>query len=145
MRIDQRSCDEHRFDDVLRPENVWVTYDLYAGCSDSRNLGHYRSDILIYVVRQDSLDYKYVCVAVHCLEHAEVIYITVCVEVQVGQHERRIVYKVLEFLYGRGLRESCSDGLQVKCKGYVVVCSDNACGGCDGTCLRNGDTGAVCS
>ena len=76
------------------------------------------------------------------LENAEVIHISVVVQVKVRKHIRRIVQKNLEILHGRRLGERRSHGLKIEMKRYVIVRSDDLRRG-DGTGLGDGDRGPV--
>ncbi len=59
--------------------------------------------------------------SVDCLHYAEIIYITVAVEVEVRDHVRRVVEKDLEISYIGRLGERCTDGLEVEVEAEIVV------------------------
>ncbi len=79
-------CVIDRLDDVVGAVDVWSTYHLNVVVGNSGNLGNERGHILIDIVVQDCLDDKDVRKAVDILENAEVIHITVSVEVEVRNH-----------------------------------------------------------
>lgn len=90
----------NRLDDVVRTVDVRTAYDFHMVCGVAWHLGNNGGHILIYVLVKHSLYDEYMGGAVQGLEHAQIIHISVVVEVQVGEHVGRIVEKFLEFLYG---------------------------------------------
>ena len=62
------------------------------------------------------------------LNHAQIIDISVLIEVEVGEHVRGIVDQILEILYGGGLCESGSDCLKVEAEGDVLAEGRHSCG-----------------
>lgn len=111
--------------DIFRSIYVRVTYYLYVCARDSRHFGHQCSHILIDISRQDSLNKEYVRITLHRFQYAQIIYITVAVQVQVTQHIRRVIQQVFKFLHRIRLCKSSADGLQVQIKGYILTDSRN--------------------
>ncbi len=107
--------------DIFRSIYIRVTYYLYVCARDSRHFGNQCSHILIDISRQDSLNKEHVRITLHRFQYAQVIYITIAVQVQVAQHIRRVIQQVLKFLHRIRLRKSSADGLQVQIKGYVLT------------------------
>lgn len=78
---DIRSGYIRRLNDIFRSIYVRVTYYLYVCARDSRHFGHQCSHILIDISRQDSLNKEHVRITLHRLQYAQIIYITVAVQV----------------------------------------------------------------
>ena len=101
----QRPGIKDRLNDIVGPVYVRRTYNLYAGIAVSGDFSNERGDILIDVGGEDRLDKEHVGTPVHGLNDAQIINITVPVQIQVGNHIGRVVQQALEFLDGRRLRE----------------------------------------
>ena len=98
MRKNQRRNVIDRLYDVCRSVDIRSTYDLYPCGTYPRNLGNQSGDVLIDVMVEDGLDEEHVIVPLDGLKHAEIIHIPVPIEVQIGNHIRRVVQQVLELL-----------------------------------------------
>lgn len=72
--------------DKAGPVNVWRSYNLYAGCSGDGDFGHEGGYVLVDVRCQHCLDQEHVVPSLYRFEHAEIVHISVIVEVQVGEH-----------------------------------------------------------
>lgn len=118
---DRRGDNIHRLYDVFWTVDVIGTDYLHIIRICAAYLGHQGCNILIYVWRKYCLDHKHVSPAVNGLHHAQIIHITVAVEVQVGQHVLRIVDKILKILYVCRLGKGCADGLQIQIQRSVVA------------------------
>lgn len=112
-------------------------------CGVAWHLGNNGGYILIYVLVKHSLYDEYMGGAVQGLEHAQIIHISVVVEVQVGEHVLGIVQQVLELLHCLGLGECGADSLKIKIEGYVIIRCDDAGGRRSRACTRHGDCSAV--
>jgi len=96
---DIRPCLVDRAYDILLAINEWRTDDLDVAVCARRVLDYEGADILVDVPSKHCLDHEDVGESVDCLHNAEIIYITVAVEVEVRDHVRRIVEKDLEIPY----------------------------------------------
>ena len=116
----RRPCDEHRPDDVVGTVNVGGADDFDGITVVARVFRHKRRHVLIDVLGEHGLDQEDVVVAVHCLEDAQIVDISVAVEVQVGYRVRGAVEHLFELLYGGRLREERGNSLQIKMKRNVL-------------------------
>lgn len=144
VRVDKGPGVVDRLDDVVGAVEVGRTDDLDTCGLDAGELGYEGGDILIDVVTEDGLDEEDVGPAFEGLEHAEVIHVSVTVEVEVGQHVAGVVEQAFELLYRIGLCEGCAYRLEVQVEGDIVVCCIDAGGGGRRVRSRHGDDGAVC-
>lgn len=99
MGADQRSCDEHGLDDVFRSVYVGCAYNLYIACLGVGHLGDDGCHVLEYVGGEHGLDHEHVVAALQGLHHAEIIDISVSVQVEVAEHVGGVIDEVLELLY----------------------------------------------
>lgn len=84
--------------------------------------------ILEDVPAKYGLDHEQIGVPVHTLFYnAQVVDVSVPVEVQVGNHVSGVVEKDLELPYIAGLCECCSYSLKVKLEAVVVVLGIYGC------------------
>ncbi len=86
MCEDQRPCVVHRLNDVVRTIDVRCTDDLYVGGGYGIHFRHEGGDVLINVWSENGLDHENVVPAFHCLHHAQIIDVSVAIEVKVGKH-----------------------------------------------------------
>ena len=138
----RRPCDEHRPDDVVGTVNVGGADDFDGITVVARVFRHQCCHVLIDVLGEHGLDKEDVIVAVHRLEDAQIVDISVAVEVQVGHRIRRTVEQLLELLDGGGLREERCNSLEIKMKRNIlrlrVHLCDSGCRMCLGR--RHGRT-----
>ncbi len=118
---DIRRCHIRRLNDIFGSVYIRVTYYLYVRARNRRNFGNKGSNILIDISRQDCLDKEHVCITLHRFQYAQVIYITITVQVQVTQHIRRVIQQVLKVLHRIRLCKSSADGLQIQIEGDVLT------------------------
>lgn len=98
MDEDCRCRIEHGLDDEIGAVDVRCANDLNVCSGGAVVLTHERCHILINVGSQDSLDHEHMVMTLQSLHHAEIIDVTVVVEIEVGEHVGVIVEKVLELL-----------------------------------------------
>lgn len=83
MYIDGRCCVEHGLDDVVGAVDVRMADDLYICLGCAAVLADEGCHVLEYVGCEACLDHEHVVVAFDRLHDAQVIYVTVIVEVEV--------------------------------------------------------------
>ena len=83
--IQRRANIVHRLDDIARTIDVRRTDDLYVLRSKA-HLHHDGGNILIDVGSQNRLDEQHMVAAFDGLKHAQIVDVTVVVEVEVGDH-----------------------------------------------------------
>lgn len=93
----QRSVVVNRLDDVVRTIEERRTDDLDMVVCDRVGLCNDCSNVLVNVYSKSSLDNENVGIALDGLDHAEIIYITVAIEVEVGDHVLAVVEEDLKF------------------------------------------------
>lgn len=82
-----RPCNEYGLDDERRTVNVRRADNLdVAGGTDVGHLGDHSRHVLIHVGIEHGLNHENVGSAVHCLQNAQIIHISVLVEVEIGEH-----------------------------------------------------------
>lgn len=118
---DRRCGHIYRLYYVLWTVDVIGTDHLHIIRVCAAHFGHQGCNILIYVWCKYCLDHKHVSPAVNCLHHAQIVHVSVAVEVQVGQHVLRIVDKILKILYVCRLGKGRADGLQVQIQRSVIA------------------------
>ena len=84
--VDGRSHEEHRSDDIIGTINVRRTNDLNVWCSVRRQFGNERSNILIDIGCQNSLDKEHMVIPLNGFKNPEIIHISVIVKVQIRKH-----------------------------------------------------------
>jgi len=112
--VDHRPIDIYGLDDIVRSIDVLVAYHLYGHLVLLVSLHIYRRDVLIDVFRQDSLQNDQPFVAFAGLHYAQVIHLSVAVEVEVAEHAVRIVEHRLELLQVLSLCEQFGYHLQIE-------------------------------
>lgn len=127
MAEDLRRHNISRFHNIVRTVDIRRTDNLYIGLSNGRHLCHHRSHILIDISRQYGLNKEHVRIAVHGLQHAQIIYITVTVQVQVRQHIIGVIQQRLKLLYRSGLRKSSTYRLQIQIQRYIRTDGGHLC------------------
>ena len=95
--------------------------DLYVAVACDGNFRHYGCHVLIDIRCKDGLDHEHVGTVFDSFQDSQVIYITVVVQVQVGEHVRAVVQQVFELFNGGRLGECRGDCLQVQTEGDVLV------------------------
>lgn len=70
---------------IVRAVDVGIAYELDMLPEDG-HLGNECRNILIDVGSKDGLDHEHMVQSLHGLEHAQIIHVTVTVEVEVGKH-----------------------------------------------------------
>ena len=100
MVEDQRPCIEDRLDDELRTVDIRCTDHLDMVIGVTWSLCYESRYILVDIFSENSLDKEYMRVSLEGLENAQIIDISVTVEVEVGEHVLGVVQQVLELLYG---------------------------------------------
>lgn len=126
--VNKRSTRENRLDNVLGTIDVGRTDNLYIAGAVCRYIGNDSGHILIYIVGQNSLNQEYVVVTANGLQYTQIIDIAIAIQVEVGEHDRRVVEQELKLLYRIGLSECSSHGLQVEVIGIAVrSCNIDGC------------------
>lgn len=143
MRKYDGPCVINGLDDVVCTIDVRSTDNLNIIIRAGGNFGNDGRYVLIDVECKYGLYHEDVCEAVFLLENAEIINITVAVEVEVRDHIGRVVEEDLELFDCAGLGERCSNGLEVEVKRDVIIRSHGAGGGGHGTCPGNRNGSAV--
>lgn len=100
MVEDQRPCIEDRLDDEFRTIDIRCTDHLDMVIGVTRSLCYESRYILVNVFGEHSLDKEYMRMTFEGLEDAQIVDISVAVEVKVGEHVLGVVQQVLELLYG---------------------------------------------
>ena len=83
----RRTFVEHRFDNIIRTVNIWRTYNLHI----RRSIAHLHNQschILIDIGGEHSLNEHHVRTSVQGLKYAQVVNVTVVIEVKVGDDVR---------------------------------------------------------
>lgn len=119
MAEDLRRHNISRFNNIVRTVDIRSTDNLNIGLGNGRHLCYHGSHILIDISRQYGLNKEHVCITVHGLQHTQIIYITVTVQIQVRQHVIRVIQQRLKLLYSSGLRKSSTYRLQVQIQRYI--------------------------
>lgn len=83
MYIDCGSCVEHGLDDVVGAVDVGMTYDLDVCLGCAAVFAYEGCNVLEYVRCEACLDHEHVVVAFDSLHDAQIVYVTVIVEVEV--------------------------------------------------------------
>ena len=78
-----------------------------------------RSNVLVDICGQTCLDQIHMTISLHRLQHTQIIYPTVTIQVQVVDHITRGVKVFLKLAYGRRLRKGSSHSLQIEIVGQV--------------------------
>ena len=87
VNINGRCCIEHGLYDVVGAVDVRCTYNLNVCLCGAAVLAYECCYVLEHVGCEASLDHEHVIVAFNRLHDTQVIYVTVIVEVEVGEHE----------------------------------------------------------
>ena len=109
-----RPIDIYRFDDVVRAVHVLVTYYLNGNLVVFISLYIDGCNILIYILCEDSLKHDESFVALSCFHNAQVIHLSVSVEVEITEGAIRVVEHGLELLQVLSLRKELSYHLQIE-------------------------------
>ena len=110
-----RSIHIYRLDDIVRTIYVLIAYDLYFYLVLRFVFLHiYRGYILIDVFRQNRLQHDQPLAAFSCLYHAQIIHLTVSVQIQITERAVRVVEHRLELLQVLSLCEQFSYHLQIE-------------------------------
>ena len=83
----RRTIVEHRFDNIIRTVNIWRTYNLHI----RRSIAHLHNQschILIDIGGEYSLNEHHVRTSVQGLKYAQVVDVTIVIEVKVGDDVR---------------------------------------------------------
>ena len=110
---DRRTLYPYRTNDIARTVDIRITDDLYVQLRCTR-LSHERSYVLEDAGCEACLDQVVVAIALYYLHDAQIIHITVAVEVEVVDHIARRVEQLLELTYTTRLCEQRSHSLQVE-------------------------------
>jgi len=91
-----RTINIHRLDDIIRSVNVLIAYYLYGDLVFLVLLYVYRGYILVYILRQYGLENDETLASLAGLHNAQVIYLSVAVEIEVTERAVWIVEHRLE-------------------------------------------------
>ena len=111
--VHRRTLVVNRFNDIVHTVDVRRAYNLNIRRGIT-HLHYQRGNILIDVSCQHGLDEQHMVVALDGLQHAQVIDISVVIEVEVRYDVRVRVQDHLKLLYRVRLRESRSHGLKIQ-------------------------------
>ncbi len=114
MNVYARSLDKHRLYYEVVTVYVGRTYQLYISVGNSVILDHHCSHVLIHTGTENRLYGEHVHMPVHVFDNAQIVNITVTVQIEIGKHIRGTVQQLLEFLNIGRLRKSGSNSLQIK-------------------------------
>ena len=114
MSINCWSGDEYRVYNVSRTIDEWITNDFDIAVNQGWIVNHYCGYILEDVRGKYSLNYKVVREMVNGLDYSQIVNITISVEIQIGNHIRRVVKKNFKLPNSCRLRECCCYGLKIK-------------------------------
>lgn len=120
-----RTVNEYRLDDIVGSIYVLVTYYLYAYLVLLVFLNVDRGYVLIDIFREDSLQNDQSLVSLTRLYYAQVIYLTVAIQVEVAERAVRIVEHRLELFQILRLSKQFSYNLQVQAFRDVRTVSRN--------------------
>ena len=124
----QRTVNIYRFDDVGRTVHVLIAYDLNAYLIRLVFLYVDRGYVLIDIFRQNGLQNDQSLVAFAGLYYAQVIHLTVAIQVEVAERAVRIVEHRLELFQVLSLCKKLSYNLQVQSFGDVRTVGRNRYG-----------------
>jgi len=104
----------HRLDDVSRAIYIFIAYYLYRYIVGLVFLYIYRGYVLIDIFGQDSLQNNQALVTLSRLYNAQVIHLSVAIQIQITKCAVRIVEHRLELFQVLSLRKQLSYNLQIK-------------------------------
>jgi hypothetical protein len=123
--IYDRTVNIYRFDDVFRTVNVFIANYLNAYLVLLVFLHVDRRYVLIDIFRQNGLQNDQSLVAFACLYYAQIIHLTVSVQVEVAECAVRVVEHRLELFQVLSLCKKLSYNLQVQALGDVRTVGGN--------------------
>ncbi len=123
-----RTVNEYRFDDVGLAVNVFIAYYLNAYLVFLVFLNVDRRNVLIDIFRQNSLQNDQSLVALARLYNAQIVYLTVPIQVEVAECAIRVVEHRLELFQVLSLCKKLSYNLQVQAFGDVRTVGRNRYG-----------------
>ena len=97
--VDHRSMNIYRLDNVVRTIDIFITYYLYRN-----RLGFLiflykdRCHILVYILRQHSLNNYQMAIVISSLDHAQIIHLAITVEIQVRECRIWVIEHLLKLL-----------------------------------------------
>ena len=112
--VDNRSIDIYRFDDIVRSIYIFVADNLNGHIVGCVFLYVYRGNVLIDILGEDSLQNDESFVTLTRLYYAQVIHLTVSVEVEIAERAIWIVEHRLELLQVLSVRKKLSYNLQIE-------------------------------
>ena len=112
--VDNRSIDIYRLDDVIGSIDIFVAYYLNRHIVRFVFLYIYGGYILVDVLCQNGLQYDKTLVSFACLYHAQVIHLTVAVQIEITERAVRVVEHRLELFQVLSLRKQLSYDLQIE-------------------------------
>ena len=121
----QRTVNIYRFDDVGRTIYILIAYYLNAYLIRLVFLYIDGGYVLIDIFRQNGLQNDQSLVAFACLYYAQIIYLTVSVQVEVAESAVRVVEHRLELFQVLSLCKKLSYNLQVQALGDVRTVGGN--------------------
>ena len=123
----------HRLDDIVHTVDVRCANHLNVRCRIA-HLYHQRRYILINIRSQHGLYEQHVRAPLQRFQHAQVVNVSVTIEIKVRDDIRVGVQDHLKLLHAVRLRESRCYGLQVKIQAYIL-CERSHFDGCSARCL----------
>lgn len=123
--VDNRTVDIYGFDDIVGTIYILIADDLNRNLVVGIFLYVYRGDILVDIFCQDSLQDDHTLRAFAYLYYADIIYVSVAIEVEVVVELTRVVELGLKFLQVLGLCEQVGYYLQVQGLRYIRTVGRN--------------------
>ena len=112
--VDNRSIDIHRLDDIVGTIDVLIAYYLNGHLVLLVFLHIYGSDILEYILCEDSLQHDQTFITFTRLHYAQVVHLSVAVQVQITERAVRVIKHRLELFQVLSLRKQLSYNLQIE-------------------------------
>jgi hypothetical protein len=103
--IDNRSIDIHRLDDIVGTIDVLIAYYLNFHLILLVLLHVYRGNILEYILSQDCLENDQTLIAFSCLYYAQIVHLSVAVQVKITERAVRVIKHRLELFQVLSLRK----------------------------------------
>lgn len=123
--VDDRTVDIYGFDDIVGTIYILIADDLNRNLIRCIFLYVYRGDILVDIFCQDSLQDDHTLVALAYLYYADIIHVTIAIEVEVVVELTRVVELGLKFLQVLGLCKQVGYYLQVQGLRYIRTVGRN--------------------
>ena len=108
------SIDINRLDDIVGTIDVLIAYHLNFHLILLVLLHVYRGNVLEYILSQDCLENDQTLIAFPCLYYAQIVHLSVAVQVQITERAVWVVEHRLELFQVLSLRKQLSYNLQIE-------------------------------